>query len=223
MRRHGRLHEFKKCNLRHGSMYGFCKDCLVFIQIYGRGRCKSCYQRWYLSEPKNKKRHAELMRQYRKERPEMYNAIEKQRRKTKKRKDWEKAYRKKYYKENKEKILQYQVDWRKNNKEKYNFYMINSRNRRSKAEGFITEEQWNRIVSFYSCYNQCICCGLEYDNDILERKLTIDHVVPIINNGTHWPSNIQPLCYSCNSSKGHRHETDYRFDEGDFARSLMND
>jgi 5-methylcytosine-specific restriction endonuclease McrA len=42
-----------------------------------------------------------------------------------------------------------------------------------------------------------------------EIKLTIDHVVPLVRNGSHDKSNIQPLCLSCNDSKGTK-VLDYR-------------
>ncbi len=49
---------------------------------------------------------------------------------------------------------------------------------------------------------KCLCCGRV-------SELTIDHVLPISKGGSNAPSNVQPLCRPCNSSKGVR-VVDYR-------------
>jgi len=43
---------------------------------------------------------------------------------------------------------------------------------------------------------ECLCCG---KNNVV---LSMDHVVPLSVDGKNLISNIQPLCVSCNSSKG---------------------
>jgi 5-methylcytosine-specific restriction endonuclease McrA len=37
-----------------------------------------------------------------------------------------------------------------------------------------------------------------------ERKLEVDHIVPVVNGGSNDPSNLQLLCARCNKSKGRR-------------------
>ncbi len=54
----------------------------------------------------------------------------------------------------------------------------------------------------------CLCCKRS------DKPLTIDHIIPISQGGFNTKKNIQPLCHSCNSSKGNRHCTDYRPDVG---------
>ena len=46
-------------------------------------------------------------------------------------------------------------------------------------------------------------CGV-YRGQYPDMKLTRDHVIPLTKKGTNFITNIQPLCRSCNSSKGNR-------------------
>lgn len=63
-----------------------------------------------------------------------------------------------------------------------------------------TPAQWRALKAKYG--GICLCCKQR-------KKLTRDHVKSIKLGGTDVISNIQPLCISCNSSKGAK-EIDYR-------------
>jgi len=52
----------------------------------------------------------------------------------------------------------------------------------------------------------CELCGISAD----VRALEVDHIVPRNVGGSDDPSNLQALCYSCNSMKRDRDETDFR-------------
>ena len=52
----------------------------------------------------------------------------------------------------------------------------------------------------------CELCGISAD----VRALEVDHIVPRNLGGTDDPSNLQALCYSCNSMKRDRDQTDCR-------------
>lgn len=76
--------------------------------------------------------------------------------------------------------------------------------RRAKVKqngGNLSIDEWDTLLRFYNY--TCLCCGRD------DVKLTLDHVVPISMGGKHDISNVQPLCKSCNSSKGAK-VIDYR-------------
>ena len=54
---------------------------------------------------------------------------------------------------------------------------------------------------------RCVACGFS-------GKLTVDHVVAIINGGTSDPSNLQLLCRPCNQSKGRKNFEDWLKEAG---------
>lgn len=86
------------------------------------------------------------------------------------------------------------------------------RARKRGIPGSPTLKQWQDLCAKFQ--NRCVCCGKF-------GKLTRDHIIPISNpNSSHDISNIQPLCYSRNSSKNNRFSVDYR--KTPFIRSGQN-
>lgn len=57
-----------------------------------------------------------------------------------------------------------------------------------------TREQWEALKQEFG--HRCVRCGVA--GVFLER----DHIIPIYQGGSDGIDNIQPLCRSCNSSKG---------------------
>jgi 5-methylcytosine-specific restriction endonuclease McrA len=92
-------------------------------------------------------------------------------------------YAKKRYNRCRESILQ-------------NAHIQNSRRRG--AIGSHTFKEWNecKVKNNFTCK----LCGKKEP----EIKLTRDHIIPIKKGGSNFISNIQPLCISCNCSKGAR-------------------
>jgi 5-methylcytosine-specific restriction endonuclease McrA len=74
-------------------------------------------------------------------------------------------------------------------------HLSRRRTRKTQAGGSYTPQQWRDLKLQYDY--TCLCCGRREP----EIKLTADHVIPITRGGTSDISNIQPLCYSCNSKK----------------------
>jgi 5-methylcytosine-specific restriction endonuclease McrA len=73
----------------------------------------------------------------------------------------------------------------------------------SDLNGLFSEDQWREIVEISEM--KCAKCGKK-------KPLYKDHIIPIgcVGSSNH-VSNIQPLCWDCNSSKG-RNAKDYRSD-----------
>jgi len=72
--------------------------------------------------------------------------------------------------------------------------------RRVQRIGHAYLHHWPELRAYFGAY--CLCCGT---NEHIEA----DHVIPVSCGGIHHISNIQPLCRSCNASKGAK-TIDYR-------------
>ena len=81
--------------------------------------------------------------------------------------------------------------YRKNNPEKR---LETKRNRRAAklSTGTVTRAEWEAVKA--AAGHRCVGCGAE-------KRLSMDHIVPLVLGGPHTLANIQPLCHSCNSRK----------------------
>lgn len=85
----------------------------------------------------------------------------------------------------------------------YAAYRANAIARELGAEGYLTQEDVNEVLSGADCFY----CGVtqpEPQQGAGPRWdcFGIDHQVSMLNGGTNWPDNIVASCQSCNSSKG---------------------
>lgn len=120
--------------------------------------------------------------------------------------------------ENPEKYTEYQKKWSAENKDKINskakrYYDSNkeiciersnlqSHARRSALKGDIFPiALWRQLTKWFGDW--CPYCGES------NKKLTVDHVVPISKGGTNSIENLIPCCGSCNSSKGNKSMEDW--------------
>ena len=113
-----------------------------------------------------------------------------------------------WYRNNTERGRANSKRWSENNPERYAEISLRAAHKRRTRiagnGGSYTTKEWHNLCERTGWI--CLRCGKSHD----ESKLTADHVTPISKGGTSNIDNIQPLCGSCNSSKGNRHMTDYR-------------
>ena len=112
-------------------------------------------------------------------------------------KECDNATSKRWAHTNPEQVRERGRQWRKENIEK-----ARERDRiRWASRQAITEEVKLALFEFYN--HTCLCCGEG------EIKLELDHIVPLKLGGEDVIENLQPLCHSCNASKGAK-TMDYR-------------
>jgi len=179
-----------------------------------RSTCKECnrdylkdwhnknpdYMKFYLRQwrTKNPEKEAAQTKRWRKKNPDYF--------KIRGRLNYQlhkKAYRKtrrRYYQAHKEEFRERRRRWRAENPDKAKAIKVRHRTRKTNAGGSFTAEEWQALCKKYD--NCCLCCGEV-------KPLTIDHIIPISEGGSSDIENIQPLCRSCNASKGTQ-TIDYR-------------
>ena len=124
----------------------------------------------------------------------------------KKNRDKENTRYDRWKKKNPERYRKHQRKWREKNREHKNAYdrkwcednplkiKLKSLNRKrySKQAGHLSVSDVNFI---YQRDKKCLCCGGK-------EHLTVDHIIPLINDGKNIRDNLQILCLSCNDKKG---------------------
>jgi len=83
--------------------------------------------------------------------------------------------------------------WLSRNPDKITHYSSSRRARERNAEGTFTIRQWNFLKTLFN--HRCAYCGCK------PKRLTKDHLIPLIKGGRHSIDNIVPSCVSCNSKK----------------------
>jgi 5-methylcytosine-specific restriction endonuclease McrA len=67
--------------------------------------------------------------------------------------------------------------------------------RRNKDAGVLDLQSWKEKLNKLG--KKCLRCNAT-------EKITIDHIIPLTKGGTNHIDNLQPLCWSCNSSKNNK-------------------
>jgi 5-methylcytosine-specific restriction endonuclease McrA len=73
----------------------------------------------------------------------------------------------------------------------------------AKVTNTLTTEEWLSVLSEFN--HSCAYCGRS------DAKLTMDHVIPISKGGPHSKENVVPSCSSCNSKKGAKDPSFFKF------------
>jgi 5-methylcytosine-specific restriction endonuclease McrA len=105
-----------------------------------------------------------------------------------------------YYSRHKEKVKRRTKRLKQEHPERDAIYKGKRRTFKTLAGGYVTPEQWRYICRTFKF--RCLGCSKK-------KRLQIDHVVPVCKGGTSWPSNLQPLCATCNQKKQTK-STDFR-------------
>lgn len=106
-----------------------------------------------------------------------------------------------YNKNNKEYNRQKAKKWAESNKERYRenqkLYAHKRRVLLKNVKHDFNKEEWKKCQEFFSDEKgkYCAYCGKHTEN------ITLDHVIPVIKNGSHTKENILPSCSNCNSQK----------------------
>lgn len=161
-------------------------------------RIRELHRLWTINNPEKVKQHTKTKHEnYKSKHPEL---VKEQLLEWKSRnKDKVRQHDQKYYFENQIEILKRRRT--ESYRAKHASYERKRRATKRGCFGNISDALWNSALEFYG--NVCLCCGTHND-------ITLDHVIPLSLGGKHEISNAQPLCLSCNSSKGNRNTIDYR-------------
>lgn len=75
---------------------------------------------------------------------------------------------------------------------------------RKKSSGYISGNIRYEVLK--RAKRRCELCGISAN----EKALEVDHIIPRENGGSDEMTNFQALCYSCNSMKRNKDDTDFR-------------
>jgi hypothetical protein len=108
--------------------------------------------------------------------------------------DRRRAYMQEYYGENRARLLAQSAQYKRANPDAVRAW--NARRaalKRSAPINDLTRQQWAALKRAY--HQRCAYCGLH------TNALTMDHVTPLIQRGSHTARNIVPACAPCNFRK----------------------
>lgn len=196
-----------------------CRSCYCYVNVHGKiihctvcnrdrvyggiGICQSCKTRQ--SQMKDyeefKKRHANNERNRRKRMGEKYNALERIRSQTPKRKVQRGENMLKWQRNNKEHLKEYRKEYRQRQNEKVKTSDQNKRVRKMNA-GKLTPEEWKEILKIHN--HSCYYCGR---NDVILEQ---EHKIPLIRGGKHSVENVVPACRECNARKYTKTEEEFK-------------
>lgn len=66
----------------------------------------------------------------------------------------------------------------------------------------LTAQEWGQILDHHN--HKCVYCGAT------EKRLTMDHLMPISRGGEHTKDNVVPACANCNSRKHDKTPEEFR-------------
>ena len=113
--------------------------------------------------------------------------------------------KKEWYRKHRQEVIDRMTAWRAANPDRARGINTAACHRRRARKASVAGH-WNatdlRVLSAI-LGDACLRCGSM-------KSVTIDHVIPLALGGSNHPTNLQPLCRSCNNSKQARSRSDYR-------------
>lgn len=110
--------------------------------------------------------------------------------------------KKQYHQNNKSKILEYHNNYRKTENGRAVVNNLNMKRRQRERCGDVTAQQ---LLMLQQNANNCYWCNKSLKN----KKVHIDHYVPLSKGGEHTLSNLVVSCDKCNLSKGSKNPDDF--------------
>lgn len=117
------------------------------------------------------------------------------------------AYSLEWYAKNIERAKVAYQAWNAANRDKCRAYSRNRRARFRAAEGRHTADDVAAI--FAAQRGKCAACRKSVRGDY-----HVDHITPLIEGGSNWPSNLQILCPRCNLQKNRRDPVEFMQSRG---------
>ena len=113
-----------------------------------------------------------------------------------------KRHKRTEYERHHEKIKARVRRWVENNPDMRRAQTLKRRSLQKNAAGadYTTAQHIRWRIDLYG--GRCYYCGAEAD--------TIDHRIPLVRGGSHWPASLVPACRSCNSRKHDKTELEFR-------------
>lgn len=166
-------------------------------RMVANGSCDQCNKdALRVWKEKNKEKHLAAEREHKKKNRAHCREIYR---------EWSERNREKkqeYRRQNKDFLNAGVRDWHRRNPGKTGLYNATRRGRLREAEGKFTVEDSADIRRRQR--DRCAYCRCR-----LNGGGHLDHITAISKGGTNWPSNLQWVCRSCNSSKSDRDPTDF--------------
>ena len=103
-------------------------------------------------------------------------------------------YRRAYNAANADAIKARVRQWAIDNPERYRAIQRNRRARLAAAEGYHTGAEIKALLTKQK--GRCVYCSTS-----IAKKFHADHIVPLVDGGSNWISNIQLTCPTCNMQK----------------------
>ena len=139
---------------------------------------------------------SEYNKNYRKEHRDYYNEYNKNYREE--HREDRKEYNKNYREEHRDYYNEYNKNYKINNPQNTFNNSVKRRKKESIQGNGISKEQWYEMMEFFNW--SCAYSG-EYIGGKSNNKRTVDHIVPLNNNGKHEIWNCVPILNIYNSSK----------------------